>query len=69
MEITHPTTPAQEVAVSHSTTITPHAATEPGALDGFLIECTCGERVSYSLEAFAQVEARRHLAWHQEVGR
>jgi hypothetical protein len=58
------TTPTKEVAMSaHTTTVT---EIEPGIFGGGLyrIECTCGERVTYRGQAFTQVEAQRHEAWH-----
>lgn len=48
-----------------STTIHPHAATEPGALDGWAIDCTCGARWTSSLATLADQEAAEHLRWHR----
>lgn len=47
-------------------TVTPEAATEPGALDGFRITCSrCGDAGKRSLEGMAHREAATHEAWHR----
>lgn len=49
-----------------TTTITAHAATEAGALAGFRITCSaCGPIGGSSLETTAELEARRHVEWHE----
>ena len=58
------------MAPTHSTTITPKAATGNGDLDGHKVFCTCGLVFGTSLgEREARNQAAQHLAWHAKVGR
>lgn len=49
-----------------STPVTPVAATEPGALDGFEWTCSCGEHTGSSLRQCAENDRAAHQAWHAE---
>lgn len=46
------------------TPATPADAAVPFGGGSFTLACTCGEKVTYSGQAFTEVEARRHQAWH-----
>ncbi len=49
-------------------TISPKAASEPGALDGWEARCSCGYSQSTSLsEREARMLAIRHAEWHAPV--
>lgn len=49
-------------------TITPQKATEPGALDGYRVDCSeCGYVGSSSLPTLARtMYVDGHVRWHQE---
>lgn len=46
-------------------TITPAAASGPGALSGFRLACTCGLTWGVSLPTIARAEAHAHETWHR----
>lgn len=51
-----------------------HPASEEGALDGFAVSCTCGERASFSIRSMTEKHGQDHLAYfarqgHTVVGR
>jgi hypothetical protein len=51
-------------------TITPIAATTPGALSGFSATCPqCGMVLTNTLETSLQIDASQHLDWHERTGR
>lgn len=54
---------------AHTTTITAKSATGNGDLDGFTVECTCGERASFSILGMTQKHAADHIAYMAKVGR
>lgn len=65
-EFQTPTRKGESEAQMATTTITPQAAQEPGALDGFAIRCSeCGPIGGSSLRTLAEEWAREHRAWHQ----
>ena len=43
--------------------VTFHEATEDGALDGWRISCSCGERAGFSIKAMTERHGRDHLAY------
>jgi hypothetical protein len=43
--------------------ITEHPATEAGALDGYAVSCSCGERASFSIRSMTEKHGRDHLAY------
>lgn len=46
-------------------TVVPHGATEPGALDGWVVHCDqCGEMGGSSLQGMADQQAMGHRHWH-----
>jgi hypothetical protein len=50
---------------AHQITVTPKAASGPGALDGWQARCTCGDVQSTSLsEHEARMLGQKHLDWH-----
>lgn len=51
------------MTTTHSFTITPHVADEPGALDGFRMSCECGESWSSSIETMAVKHGTDHAAY------
>ena len=54
---------------AHTTTITQKSATGNGDLDGFAVECTCGERASFSILSLTQQHAAGHVAYMAKKGR
>lgn len=56
--------------MQHTITTSPKTATEPGALDGHQVNCTCGFYASTSL---SDREARKlgfdHVAWAVKAGK
>lgn len=58
------TTPAPTTTVQHVTTVAWEAAGEPGALDAWVMTCTCGSRLGNSLsERWARNDEREHQAY------
>jgi hypothetical protein len=60
------------MAAIHATTVTPATPADEAVPFGggnFTLRCTCGEQVTYSGRNFTAVEAQRHQAWHEKVGR
>lgn len=52
----------------HEVSISPKAAQETGALDGWECRCTCGLVWGTSLSrSWAEGEAQRHAEWHARV--
>lgn len=57
----------KEVTMAHLTTITESQASEPGALDGFDINCdVCGFVGGYSLLTLAQQNAAGHVRYFSQ---
>lgn len=60
--------PGQEATVTTTTptvTVQHEGASEPGALAGWHIRCTCGAHLTTSLSRrVADMTAERHLTWH-----
>lgn len=54
---------------AHTTTITAVPASEAGALPGFEIRCTCGDRHSLAFEGLAAEYAAGHIAYMAKKGR
>ena len=54
---------------AHTTTITAVPASEAGALPGFAIECSCGDRHRLAFEGMAVEYAAKHVAFMAKVGR
>ena len=64
MSTSHNTQDPKEVTMAHSVTIVESQATEPGALDGFDLQCeTCGFVGGYSLKTLAQQYAAGHVSY------
>jgi hypothetical protein len=55
--------------MKHEISITPKAASERGALDGFQIRCTCGHVAGNSFRVGAQHDASAHRRWHAKRGK
>jgi hypothetical protein len=56
--------------MSHSITVSPKPASEPGALDGFEARCTCGYHGASSLgERWAVKLGNEHVAWAVRTGK
>lgn len=49
---------------SVSITIRPVEASGPGALDGYAMECSCGERATSSLASGIDAIRQGHQRWH-----
>lgn len=53
--------------MEHVTRICPASASEPGALSGFEVTCSCGDKMRSSIEILAQEWAREHKQyWHPD---
>lgn len=61
---THPL--GGNVSTPHRQNVAPITASEPGALDGFEMTCTCGTRMTHLFERSAQALALEHRCWHNE---
>jgi hypothetical protein len=51
---------------AHTVTVMAEPATEPGALDGYRIKCSCGFTAKDPSERWAHCTRLAHLAWHHE---
>lgn len=48
--------------------IVAHKATEPGALDGFAVTCTCGFKATNTGKVGIVNDAAAHARWHAGKG-
>lgn len=47
----------------HSMSIAARPASGPGALDGFEVSCSCGDRASFAFESMAVAYVASHVAY------
>lgn len=69
MQTTRPLPISEAAMPVHTTTITPSPAKGHGDIDGFRVECSCGERASFSIRSMTEKHARDHVAYMAKVGR
>ena len=63
------TTHQAKEATMHTTTISIKSATGNGDLDGFTVQCSCGDHASWSIESLAYKYAADHVSYMAKKGR